>query len=81
MASPPSIVAGQMANAIPRMLRPHRLDGLAKERRGRLFDGGYVRLDRFVGVAAYTPGIDDDVSWDPGNTARGHTGVPVRPHD
>jgi hypothetical protein len=34
-----------------------------------------------VGVAAYTPGIDDDVSWDPGNTARGHTGVPVRPHD
>jgi hypothetical protein len=32
------------------MLRPHRAEGLAKVRLGRLFDGGYVMLDAFEGV-------------------------------
>ena len=69
-----------MAISIPRMLLPHRLDGLAKDRLSRLFDAGYVMLDRFVDVAAYTLGINDDVSWDRDIAAQGLTGVPVRPH-
>lgn len=46
-------------------MRPHRLSGAEKIRVGRFHDGGYVMIDRFEGVeAAYSLGINDDVSWD-----------------
>jgi hypothetical protein len=48
-----------------RLLRPHRVPGLNKIRVGRFFDGGYVMLDSFDNIsAAYSLGINDDVSWD-----------------
>ncbi len=58
-----------------RLLRPHRVEGVPKTRVGRLFDGGYVMLDSFEDVgAAYSLGINDDVSWDLDMAARG---IPV----
>jgi hypothetical protein len=55
-----------------RMLRPHKLVGSNKIRLGRLYDGGYVMVDRFEEVeAAYSLGINDDVSWDLDIAARG----------
>jgi len=56
--------AGRILSLL-RLLRPHRIEGVRKVRLGRLFDGGYVMLDLFEGVeAAYSLGINDDVSWD-----------------
>ena len=51
--------------SVMRLLRPHRLKGRSKIRVGRFFDGGYVMVDLFDGTeAAYSLGINDDVSWD-----------------
>jgi len=62
-----------------RMLRPHRLVSASKTRVGRFFDGGYVMLDRFDDVsAAYSLGINDDVSWDLDVAARG---IPIYQYD
>ena len=47
------------------MLRPQKLLGSAKTRVGKLCDGGYIMIDRFEDIeAAYSLGINDDVSWD-----------------
>jgi hypothetical protein len=60
-------------------LRPHTLAGAEKVRVGRFFDGGYVMLDLFDNVqAAYSLGINDDVSWDLDIAARG---IPVYQYD
>ena len=54
-----------MALGVLRLLRPYTLIGAEKIRVGRFFDGGYVMLDRFKGIeAAYSLGINEDVSWD-----------------
>lgn len=64
---------------VMRHLRPHRLVGASKIRIGRFHDGGYVMIDRFDGSeAAYSLGINDDVSWDM-DIAR--LGVPVFQYD
>jgi hypothetical protein len=64
--------ATHMALDTLRMLRPRKLVGSEKVRLGRLYDGGYVMIDRFDGVeAAYSLGINDDVSWDLDVAARG----------
>lgn len=48
-----------------RLIRPFDFVGGAKVRLGRPFDGGYVMIDDFEGIeAAYSLGINDDVSWD-----------------
>jgi hypothetical protein len=61
-----------MTRAALRMLRPQRLLGADKIRVGRFFDGGYAMIDRFDGIeAAYSLGINDDVSWDIDIAARG----------
>jgi hypothetical protein len=79
MSQAPPLIAHQMALSVLRPLRPHRVDGLDKVRLGRFFDGGYVMLDAFDGVlAAYSLGINDDVSWDLDMAARG---VPVFQYD
>ncbi len=50
---------------VMRMLRPQQMEGAKKVRVGRMFDGGYVMLDRFEGVTAvYSLGINDDTSFD-----------------
>lgn len=68
-----------MALGALRMLRPHRLDGASKIRVGRFFDGGYAMIDRFDEIgAAYSLGINDDVSWDLDIAARG---IPVFQYD
>ena len=55
-----------------RMLRPRKLIGSDKIRLGRLHDGGYVMVDRLDNIeAAYSLGINDDVSWDLDVAARG----------
>ena len=70
-----TIEAMHMSLAVLRMLRPHRIVGTRKIRIGNLFDGGYVMLDRFDGLAAaYSLGINDDVSWDLDIAERG---IPV----
>ena len=54
-----------LARSVLRLLRPHDLVGAPLVRIGRNFDGGYVMVDRFDGIeAAYSLGINDDVSWD-----------------
>lgn len=64
--------ATHMALNTLRMLRPRKLVGSGKIRLGRLFDGGYVMVDRFEGIeAAYSLGINDDVSWDLDVAAQG----------
>jgi len=68
-----------MARGALQMLRPHRLIGADKIRLGRFFDGGYVMIDSFDGVdAAYSLGINDDVSWDLDIAARG---IPIFQYD
>lgn len=53
------------ALAILRMLRPHTAIGHRKVRIGRVHDGGYVMVDDLANVsAAYSLGIDGEVSWD-----------------
>lgn len=59
--------------------RPHHLARSKKIRVGRFFDGGYVMVDRFEGVeAAYSLGINDDVSWDVDIAAMG---IPLFQYD
>ena len=61
------------------LLRPHQLGNVEKIRVGREFDGGYVMADSFDGIeAAYSLGINDDVSWDLEMAARG---IPVFQYD
>ena len=65
-------LAAHQARAFLRLLRPHDLVGAKRIRLGRNFDGGYVMVDRFEGVqAAYSLGINDDVSWDYDMAVRG----------
>ncbi len=60
-------------------LRPQRLIGGRKVRVGRFHDGGYVMIDDFKDLeAAYSLGINDDVSWDI-DFAR--LGVPIFQYD
>lgn len=48
-----------------RRLEPMTVEGFSKVRIGKQHDGGYVMLDDFIGVeAAYSFGIEGDVSWD-----------------
>jgi hypothetical protein len=64
---------------ILRMLRPHRIEGVSKIRLGRPFDGGYIMLNKLDGIeAAYSLGINDDVSWDLDIAARD---IPVFQYD
>ena len=57
--------------SILRLLRPHEQVGAHKIRVGRDNDGGYIMVDDFDGVtAAYSLGINDDVSWDKQMAAR-----------
>jgi hypothetical protein len=71
--------ATHMALSALRMLRPKRLLEAEKIRIGRFFDGGYVMADQFEGIdAAYSLGINDDVSWDLDVAARG---IPVFQYD
>jgi hypothetical protein len=64
---------------VMRHLRPQSLIGGRKIRIGRFYDGGYVMVDRFENVdAAYSLGINDDVSWDI-DIAR--LGIPVFQYD
>jgi hypothetical protein len=47
------------------LIQPQSVQGATKRRVGRDFDGGYVMLDSFDGIAAaLSLGIFDDVSWD-----------------
>ena len=51
--------------SVLRLLRPMTVLGVEKVRLGRMHDGGYVMLNAFSQVqAAYSFGINDDVSWD-----------------
>jgi hypothetical protein len=62
-----------------RRLRPHRIAGKDKLRVGRFNDGGYVMIDDFDGIqAAYSLGINDDVSWD---RDVAQLGIPVFQYD
>jgi hypothetical protein len=62
-----------------RMMRPYSLAGQKKIRLGRFNDGGYVMVDDFAAAeAAYSLGINDDVSWDL-DIAR--LGIPVYQYD
>lgn len=55
-----------------RQLRSYKLADAAKVRLGRFNDGGYVMVDLFDNVqAAYSLGINDDVSWDLDVAAKG----------
>lgn len=57
--------------SILRLLRPYEQVGAQKIRVGRDNDGGYIMVDDFDGVtAAYSLGINDDVSWDKQMAAR-----------
>jgi hypothetical protein len=74
-----SIEAYYMALNVLRMMRPHKVAGRSKRRFGRMFDGGYVMLDSFEGIkAAYSLGINDDVSWDLDIAAHG---IPIFQYD
>lgn len=64
---------------ILRLLEPFDVQGLGKVRLGRPHDGGYVMLDDFGPVrAAYSVGINDDVSWD---TAMAGFGIDIFQYD
>jgi len=60
-----SIEASHTMRSALSLLRPHDVAEYEKVRVGRPFDGGYVMMDAFDEVeAAYSFGINDDVSWD-----------------
>jgi hypothetical protein len=60
-----SVEAARAARPSLELLRPYDVVGGRKVRVGRAHDGGYVMADAFAGVeAAYSLGINDDVSWD-----------------
>lgn len=64
--------AARIARSALAMLRPYDVVGKQKVRVGRAFDGGYMMIDAFDGVeAAYSLGINDDVSWDLDMALRG----------
>ncbi|MDB5689718.1 MAG: hypothetical protein JWL91_1594 [Sphingomonas bacterium] len=66
----PAITADVLS--ILRLLRPHDVAGYGKNRLGRPNDGGYVMVDDLQGIdAAYSIGINDDVSWDADMAERG----------
>lgn len=74
-----SIETAARVRDVLRHLQPHRLVGGRKLRVGRFYDGGYVMEDQFQNVeAAYSLGINDDVSWDM-DIAR--LGVPIFQYD
>lgn len=60
-----SIDASHVMKSNFSLLRPFDLVDSRKIRIGRPFDGGYVMVDDFDEIdAAYSFGINDDVSWD-----------------
>lgn len=60
-----SIESAHAARATLALLRPYDVIDARKTRVGRPFDGGYVMIDLFDSVeAAYSLGINDDISWD-----------------
>ncbi|UZW55074.1 hypothetical protein NUH86_16630 [Sphingobium sp. JS3065] len=60
-----SIDAFHVVRSALSLLRPHDVRGARKIRVGRPFDGGYIMIDAFDEVeAAFSLGINDDVSWD-----------------
>lgn len=74
-----SIPAFYSARATLSLLRPYDLIGARKVRIGHLFDGGYIMIDAFKEVeAAYSFGINDDVSWD---SDMAHHGINVFQYD
>lgn len=54
------------------LLKIKRVVGKNFIRVGRHHDGGYVMVDNFAGGAAYSFGINDDVSWDSDMARRGY---------
>jgi hypothetical protein len=79
MSQSQSVQTMHMVLNILRLLRPQRIQGISKLRLGRHFDGGYVMLNTFRDVtAAYSLGINDDVSWDLDIANRG---IPVFQYD
>jgi hypothetical protein len=73
------IVTHSSVLEVLRMLRPHTASGFSKIRVGRSNDGGYIMLDDFHKIgAAYSLGINDDVSWDMQIANRG---IPVYQYD
>ncbi len=69
----------ESVRSILRLIAPHDAVGESKVRVGRLNDGGYVMLDNFSHIeAAYSLGINDDVSWDLDIARRG---IPVFQYD
>jgi hypothetical protein len=64
---------------ILRRLAPYATPEFKKVRMGRDHDGGYIMLDKLEEVeAAYSLGINDDVSWDEDIARRG---IPVFQYD
>jgi len=60
-----SIVAQRCSLSVLRLLRPFTVVGGDKIRVGRIHDGGYVMLRDFRKIeAAYSLGIEKEVSWD-----------------
>jgi len=67
-----SAATAAQVRSVLSLLRPSAAQGVAKVRIGRDFDGGYVMLDDFAGIAtALSLGISDDVSWDSDIAERG----------
>jgi hypothetical protein len=67
-----SVDVQKAVRAILKMLQPAQSVDYKKVRVGKQFDGGYVMLDDFDGIAAaYSIGISDEVSWDLGIAERG----------
>lgn len=67
-----SIQSSYAARSSLSLLHPYDVVGARKVRIGRSFDGGYVMIDAFDRVqAAYSFGINDDVSWDTEIAQRG----------
>jgi hypothetical protein len=62
-----------------RLLRPYKIVGFKEIRMGRLYDGGYVMVDDFDGIAcAFSFGISGDDSWDVGVAEKG---IPIYQFD
>lgn len=65
MSSEYSVDCSFLARNSLRLIRPFDFRGGRKVRVGRSFDGGYAMIDDFSDIdAAYSLGINDDVSWD-----------------
>ena len=55
-----------------RMIEPHKVNHFEKVRVGHFGDGGYVMLNDFNNIeAAYSLGINDDITWDRDIAGRG----------